>query len=72
MSTDLFLCQANAEIEDDDNEDVQDNEGKSKSSLPWLMSRMSFVARNLILNRPAAYEQVRIPVSSFSLNPGRR
>ena len=38
---------------------VEGDENKSKSTLPWLMSRMSFVARHLILNRPAAHEQVR-------------
>ncbi|KAJ9108547.1 hypothetical protein QFC19_002263 [Naganishia cerealis] len=50
---------------DDDNEDGHEPgngdgvDAKNKSSLPWLMSRLSFVARNLIINRPAAHEQVR-------------
>ncbi|KAJ9115827.1 hypothetical protein QFC22_004968 [Naganishia vaughanmartiniae] len=44
---------------DDDIEDGEGVDPKNKGSLPWLMSRLSFVARNLILNRPASHEQVR-------------
>jgi hypothetical protein len=46
------------EAESDAEEAVTDIQ-PGRSPLPWLMSRLSFVARNLIIGRPSGHEQNR-------------
>lgn len=50
---------------EDDEQDVQgdNNNTSDKSPLSWLMSRLSFIARSLIINRPSGHEQIRSFVS---------
>ncbi|WWC87549.1 uncharacterized protein L201_002439 [Kwoniella dendrophila CBS 6074] len=64
--------QADGEDEDNDNEEdeQQEEEGTKRNSLSWLMSRMSFLARHLLVNRPApnslqAHDQWSAPILSI-------
>lgn len=51
--------------EDSEAEDAHaDADASQKAPLSWLMSRLSFVARNLIISRPSGHEQIRSPVSA--------
>jgi len=50
--------------DDDDGEEANDNnEIRRQNGLSWLMSRLSFVARRLIINKPSTAELITHPVS---------
>ncbi|WWC59942.1 uncharacterized protein I303_102505 [Kwoniella dejecticola CBS 10117] len=55
---------------DAEDEEEEEEEEKTKNSLSWLMSRMSFLARHLLVNRPAphsfqAHEKWSAPILSI-------
>ena len=50
--------------EDDNAEETALTEGSSRQNgLSWLMSRLSFIARRLIIKKPSAAELIAQPVS---------
>lgn len=50
------------EAHDDDEPSTATQQVKTSGGLSWLMSRLSFIARNLIINRPPAHQQLRAPI----------
>jgi U3 small nucleolar RNA-associated protein 20 len=54
--------------EDDTAEETAMTEGSSRQNgLSWLMSRLSFIARRLIIKKPSAAELIAQPVSMGAL-----
>jgi len=55
------------QLSDEDDDDVDANAitdaSASPNGLSWLMSRLSFVARRLIIKKPSAAELIAQPVS---------
>jgi hypothetical protein len=51
------------DAEHDQPEEVTEN-APGQNGLSWLMSRLSFVARRLIINKPSTAELVANPVST--------
>jgi U3 small nucleolar RNA-associated protein 20 len=58
-------AQAEVEEDDEDEEPAFVKARKSTQPLSWLMSRMSYLARHLIVHRPSANSNMFIAVSSL-------
>jgi U3 small nucleolar RNA-associated protein 20 len=68
-NTAALEIEAQAEVDEEDEEDAEEpafvKARKSTQPLSWLMSRMSYLARHLIVHRPSANSNMFIAVSLY-------